>query len=354
MSHSPKASRAPVMVLAGEFWNGSAELGLADGFSKLGWAVQKVDSARYYPDLGAGLGSRVIRRIIAPLAEQEFRFAIFEACRALEPDVFLSVKGTHITVELLHSIKKIGATAAVFYPDFHFDHRGISLEVFALYDRIITTKTFQVPYLRERFGASKVSYVPHGYLSTVHWPVYRELGESQYTVDLQHAGACSPYKLKWLLRVREHLPETSLRIFGARWVKTAKGSPLAQSVSDCSLYAHAYSAALQTARINIAVHFGPHASGWHDYVSTRTFEIPACRGFMLHVDNEEVREFFTPGKEIDVFSTPQELADKIRFYLARPDLRAAMIDKAHARCVPAYSYDARARSIAGLLGVKPN
>ena len=31
---------------------------------------------------------------------------------------------------------------------------------------------------------------------------------------------------------------------------------------------------------------------WKDLVSTRTFEIPACKGFMLHVDNSEVREFF--------------------------------------------------------------
>ena len=66
---------------------------------------------------------------------------------------------------------------------------------------------------------------------------------------------------------------------------------------------------------------------------------------MLHIDNAEVRSLFTPGEEIDVFATPDDLCEKIRYYLARPDERRAMIERAYARCVPAYSYDARAKAI---------
>ncbi len=94
---------------------------------------------------------------------------------------------------------------------------------------------------------------------------------------------------------------------------------------------------------------GQVSSDWADMVSTRTFEIPACRGFMLHVDNEEIREFYKPGVEIDVFASPEELADKIKFYLRRPDLRAKMIERAFQRCVPNYSYIARARYISSFL-----
>ena len=55
------------------------------------------------------------------------------------------------------------------------------------------------------------------------------------------------------------------------------------------------------------------------------------------------------GEEIDVFSTPEELADKIRFYLARPELRAQMIERAYARAAPHYSYAARAKEISSLI-----
>jgi spore maturation protein CgeB len=66
---------------------------------------------------------------------------------------------------------------------------------------------------------------------------------------------------------------------------------------------------------------------------------------MLHIDNAEVRSMFEPGREIDVFANVDEMIDKIAYYLARPVLRREMIDRAYARCVPAYGYDARAELI---------
>jgi spore maturation protein CgeB len=107
-----------------------------------------------------------------------------------------------------------------------------------------------------------------------------------------------------------------------------------------------YAHALQHSRINVAIHGGPAGLfGWQDLVSTRTFEIPACKGFMLHIDNAEVRCLFKPGGEIDVFANEDELIEKIDYYLARATLRCAMIERAYRRCVPAYGYDARAEVI---------
>jgi spore maturation protein CgeB len=63
---------------------------------------------------------------------------------------------------------------------------------------------------------------------------------------------------------------------------------------------------------------------------------------MLHIDNHEVRELFEPGREIDVFASEDELIEKITHYLGRPELRREMIERAYARCVPAYGYNARA------------
>ena len=73
---------------------------------------------------------------------------------------------------------------------------------------------------------------------------------------------------------------------------------------------------------------------------------------MLHIDNEEVRELFTPGVEIDVFSTAEELSEKVRFYLGRPDLREKMIERAYARAVPHYGYAERASTISRIISQK--
>lgn len=337
------------MVFSGDFWVGAGGFGLAGGFRKLGWAVHEVDLSRLFGGLGNSIAVRGARRLLAPTLTEVFETDLRNAIKSVRPDVFLSMKGTRISRTMLKWLKERGVLTALFYPDFHFDHPGVSLDSLGDYDLIFTSKTFHVDWLGERFGRDKIFYVPHGYSDDVHWPVLGDVAEADYTVDLQHVGAHSVYKQTWLESLRSACADQSLRVYGARWNRAVKKASLRGIDVGESLYGCAYSMALQDARINISVLMGPHASGWQDNVSQRTFEIPACRGFMLHIDNDEVREFFKPGVEIDVFKSPEELADKVRFYLARPELRQQMIERAYQRCVPAYGYAARAAEMARVM-----
>jgi len=340
--------RSPTMILSGEFWAGASGRGLSDGFRDAGWAVQEIDGRDFGVQAG-GMILRIAARLNRRAVADSWRQKLLDECRTLKPDVFLTVKGVGMTGDLLSKIRETGARTVMYYPDFHFDHPGIEQESFGEYDLFVTTKTFQLDHLDALLGRDRVAYVPHGYSGNVHRPVFSRVDEPDYRVDVLHAGNHSTHKQKWIEAAVSALPESAFRLVGNRWRESAGDSPLARCDMPGARIGVAYAEAIQTARINIAVHFGPAPSGWEDLVSTRTFEIPACKGFMLHIDNDEVRGFFEPGKEIDVFSTPEELADKIRFYLARPDLRARMIERAHARAVPAYSYAARAKQIAGLI-----
>lgn len=337
-----RLSRPPVMVFSGEFWRGSSGLGLAQGFRKLGWVVQEIDLSRVFGGMGNSMAARASRRIFATPHAREFERDLRAAITTLKPDVFFSIKGTRITSDLLTWIGARGVRRAMFYPDFHFDHPGVRLADFELYDAIFTSKSFQVEFLKRRIGADKVFYVPHGYSDDVHWPVLGQISETDYEVDVQHIGAHSAHKQNWIEAAAFGLPEASLRLVGARWgTELPWTSRKRISVTD-SIYDCAYSRSLQNARINISVMMGPHVSGWQDKVSTRTFEIAACGGFQLHIDSEELQEFFTPGKDLDVFRTADELRDKAKFYLQRPDLRSRMIANSRARCVPSHGYAARA------------
>ena len=339
------AAHKPVMVFAGDFRAGSSERGLADGFRTLGWAVHEVDRRNFGSSGGRSLLMRVATRLTRQQTESAFRNEILRICSALQPDVLFTVKGTGLSARMLEEVGAGGTRVVMYYPDLAFNHVGIDQSSFAAYHLFVTTKTYQVPWLQERLGRAKVAYVPHGYVDATHQPVLTRVEECAYRFDVLYAGNHSPYKQRWLSELVELRPGTDLAIVGNRWREQRERVAIPEEAFLGERQGVAYARAIQLARINVAFHFGPTNSDWQDLVSTRTFEIPACGGFMLHVDNDEMREFFEPGVEIDVFSSAEELVDKVNFYLPRPELRQRMIQRAYARCVPAYGYLQRAVQI---------
>lgn len=331
------------MVFAGEFWDGASGAGLAEGFRCSGWAVQEVDKTQFALPRTRSLVGRMAARLTSRIAAREFREAVVRQCSVLMPDVFLTIKGTGLDVATLRRLRDMRVPAVMFYPDFNFDHAQLEVETFAEYDLFVTTKSFQIDYLASLLGPDRVAYVPHGYVDGTHAPLFRA-GEAPHSFDVLYAGNHSESKQGWLEKIAKGVPSASIGIVGNRWEQAAHG-PLGRATLLGERRAVAYSQAIQEARINVAFHMGAAPNGWADLVSTRTFEIPASKGFMLHIDNREVREFFNVGTEIDTFTSAEELCDKVRLYLDRPELRAAMIERAYARCVPAYGCAARALQI---------
>lgn len=348
VSELPVASLDPggarTVVFAGSFWTGSTENGLSAGFRKLDWTIQEIDLRDHF-DAGGPLWRRVAGRLTKRFNRAIYEAAVEAACRHLKPDILFTVKGSHLTRPTLDRVRDLGAQIVCFWPDYHFGYPDLDVDALLDSDLFITSKSFQMPWLAERGLKGRSAFVAHGYNPAAHAPVLKEVSESDYTADIRYIGNHSPHKQAWIEELDRRLPDANLRVVGNRW-RRALGKGTAARIVEADQYmAASYALAVQTARINIAVHFGKAANGWEDLVSTRTFEIPACGGFMLHIDNDEVREYYDVGREIDVFTTPEELADKCRFYLANDETRRRMAQRGYERCVPRYSQDNRAREI---------
>ena len=260
--------RQPVMVFAGEFWAGASGRGLADGFRALGWAVQEVDYRDFAAKGGSGRISRAFARLNRTAAREALQRAVLGQCRVLKPDVLLAIKGVGLTSSLLRQVKETGARIAMYYPDVAFDHSGVSVDSFDEYDLFITTKTFQLAHLEHLLGRGRVAHVPHGYSDGVHRPVYSRIMEADYRADVLHAGNHSASKQRWIEGAVDAVPEATFHLVGNRWRENAAGRPLARCSALGERVAVSYAEAIQMARINIAVHMGPTASGWEDLVST--------------------------------------------------------------------------------------
>ncbi|WP_422056510.1 CgeB family protein [Sphingomonas sp.] len=340
--------RRPIRaVMATEFWHGSTGRALAQGLRREGWDVAEVDLGSY---LGRahGLIHRIANRLLSPRGIAAYNREILDHAARVDAEVLVTVKGSYITTETLATLQQRGVRTVNFYPDVAYNHDGSSPQAYARYDQIVTTKSYHLDHLRETYGADRTGFVHHGYAPLVH--ARQHEGDVPYRWDISHIGNFSPYKFNHMLAVAQAFPERTIAVIGNGWSGPAQGTALERHVLGYPLVGDYFARAIEESRINVAMHHGPvPPDGWQDVTSTRTFEIPAAGGFMLHIDNDEVRSLFVPGEEIDIFADTASLCARIGYYLDHDDDRRRIAAAGHARCVPAYSLDARAGELAALL-----
>lgn len=339
---APLGTSAPSMLMVGDFTVWQTGAGLAEGFRLLGWDVTEVSSGDALIH-SRRLPLKVAGRLLYPEARRSHNDDIIATTDYVRPHVMLTVKGNFIAPETIRALRGRGVFTVNYYPDRDFDHDGMRAEAIGEYDLVATTKSYQLPWLRERLGAGRVAMVHHGYVPEVHRRRTPDGETPRFLWDVGFIGNASPDKLAWLEPVARNLNSRSMIVVGNRWGELAAGTSLAPYVFGGPLHGDQFARAIEHTRVNIAVHHGPGGSqGWADKVSTRSFEIPACGGFMLHIDNDEIRTLFEPGREVDLFASPADLVAKVDHYLTDEPARRAIADAGHARAVPAYSYHMRA------------
>jgi hypothetical protein len=339
---APLGASAPSMLFAGDFTVWATSAGLAEGFRLLGWDVTEVSVLA--PLIASRRTElRAAGRLLAPLMHRSHNEDILAEAERTRPDVMVTVKGNFITAATLKALRRRGIFTVNFYPDRDFEHDGMPDDAIDQFDLVITTKSYQVPHLTERLGKDRVAMIHHGYVPEVHRRRTPVGTAPTYLWDVCFIGNASPDKLAWLEPVARALGNRSMIVIGNHWEKLAAGTAVAPYVLGRPLVGDQFARAIEHSRINIAVHHGVGgAQGWTDTVSTRSFEIPACGGFMLHIDNDEIRTLYEPAREIDVFAYPAELVGQIDRYLSDETKRRTIAVAGHARTVPAYSLHARA------------
>ena len=254
-------------------------------------------------------------------------------------------KGTFVAAATIDAVKRLGAVAINVYPDVSFTMHGALIpKALPRYDYILTTKSYGVADLAREIGVTRASFLPHGYDPETHFPVVLDAREAGvYGSDAAFVGSWSPKKEALLRHVRERLPRLDLKIWGEGW---GRASGLAGATMGRSVLGREYAKAITGAKINIALlsdATGEASSG--DLTTTRTFEIPAVGGFMLHERTAEAQGFFAEGRDCAMFGDAEELVTKIAHFLAHPQQRLAMAQAGHARCLASgYSVDDRAAS----------
>ncbi len=342
----PAYENLKVLVVR-ENWLGCTGLSAFNALIRAGVHATSISESEYLP-LWSSFPMKVARRALGAAAVKEFNAALLRDVRLYKPELLLVFKGPYVLAETLRAVGKMGTTRYCFYPDISYEEHGRYLrEALRCYDWIFTTKSFGPRDLKALLDIEKASYLPDGYDPDVHRPLTAgERDRERYGCDVSFIGAWTPGKAQILGAFIARRPNTRLKIWGDRWHSLARTSPLRPLAAPSAIYGPAYAMAISCSKINLGLlqeRMGRASSG--DRITSRTFQIPACGGLMLHERTDDLLDIFTEDENCVCFADADELAAKVDELLADEQHRQSVAQRGLQLVQSAHSWDHRARAI---------
>jgi spore maturation protein CgeB len=257
---------------------------------------------------------------------QQLNRALAEQAAAFSPDMILIGKGRWFTPEALDAARKVsGATLVNWATDDPFNRADNSRELvksIPRYDLYVCTKKEIMNDVR-RAGCANVAYLRFGYKPEVHFPQPPATDEERerFACDVMFVGGCDAHRTAYFESLMRAMPELKLRLYGIYWERARALRAYARGVAVARDYRLAVGGA--TIAVNLVRH-----TNRDDHVM-RTFEIPACGGFMLTERSSTHEELFDEDREAAFFGSPDEFVAKVRSYLPREDDRLRIAAAGH-------------------------
>jgi hypothetical protein len=236
-----------------------------------------------------------------------------------KPDAVWFDKPIQFTPATIRRVKESGAFTICYNQDNPFGPRNDGCwhqfyRIYRMLDLHCLLRNSDIPrYQGWGLGYIKIqlSYDP-----VQHVPPPENWSDADRTREVSFVG--SPYENRpRFLRTLIETHGLPVVISGPRWEKVFSKSELARFTRGSTLKDAEYREAIWKSKINLA--FITLAN--EEDVSHKAFEIVACGGFLLALRSPGHQTVFEEGKEAEFFSSLEECADKIRYYLSHPDER---------------------------------
>lgn len=330
------------ILITGQFLKGSLEASYCDAFNANGCEVYRFNVSDYVnPLLLNRLANKFLNSYVQNILNKYFKKRIYE----IRPELVFVIKGEFISPETLKELKKTKHLKIFnFNPDNPFnENKAASSDLIRnsiqYYDAYFIWGKFLIPALIKA-GAKHVEYLPFAYDPELHYPLQVSEHEiKKYGNDIAFIGSWDKEREEFL----ESLTNFDLAIWGNGWQKLKWNSKLKSKWKKKDVIGEEFSKVCNSSKI-VLNHIRAQNGNAHNM---KTFEIPACNGFMLTKRTEEQGEFFEEGKEIACFSTPVELDAMIRKYVNNDSIRNQIKINARKKIQP-HTYFERAKKILDL------
>jgi spore maturation protein CgeB len=238
-------------------------------------------------------------------------------------DLVCVIKGLSVergSVEALKAANPKGRVVLWTCDDQYLPHNQSRafLEAAPAYDMIFTCKSQNLDGELSGLGFRRVEFLYQAYSEIHHQPAPNPV--SRHAGRVVFVGFAERERFDHM----NHLARNGVEVdvYGSGWERAVyrrRGHPNLK-LHMRPLIGAEYTDALSNAAVSLCFLRALN----RDRHTSRTFEIPACGGFMIGERTAEHQALFEEGREAEFFASPDELLAKVRRYLADPVRRAAV------------------------------
>ena len=246
-------------------------------------------------------------------------------------DVLWIDKGVTIKPSALRNIKASSpSTILISYnPDDMFNPANQTynyLKAIPIYDHILTSKTHNLAEFLVQ-GAKQVHFVQNSFEPEIHKPIILTAEEkAKFDTDVGFIGNYEKPRYESIMYLAQHDVDVIVR--GPAWKKVINKHPQLK-IEPTSYFGIEYAKLINATKINL----GFLHKGNRDQQTTRSIEIPACRGFLLAERTAEHLALFKEGVEAEYFGSNEELKEKVIYYLHHEEKRLQIAEAGYQRCL---------------------
>jgi spore maturation protein CgeB len=276
-----------------------------------------------------------------------FNRRILEAQKQNRYDLVFVVKGVNVRPRTILDLKCRGAKVVSWSNDdmWGWHNRSLWFTWAARhYDLVVTQKSYNCNLDELPSLGATVFFQDKAYDPAMHYPI-EDLASIRHRHDVVFVGTYEEERYRSLRALAE--AGITVNVYG--WARTMPTDCHPNLVfHDQHLYGEDYAGVFTGSRI--CLNFLRKIS--RDLQTSRSIEIPACRGFMLAERTDEHCRLFEEGVEAEFFGSDDELIRKTRYYLDHEEERRAVAEAGYQRCLhDDYSFDNRMREILEAVGV---
>jgi len=275
------------------------------------------------------LDQRVINRKMLALAEEA------------KPDIAIIAGGHRISSETIKILKDQGVVCILWTIDAPLFFQPI-IDVAPFYDHIFCQGTEAIELLAGA-GIRGAQWLPMACEPEYHYPGDCSIADKEkYGSDVVFVGSYYPDRADLF----ERISAFDLAIWGPGWDGLDRNSSLRRCIRGSHTTPDEWLKIYSASKIILATHYHDPQNRFPVYqASPRVFEAMACGCFVISDRQRDVFSLFEDGKHLVGFDNPNDLIEKIKYYLAHPEEREAIARRGREEVLKNHTYVDRIKKL---------